>query len=897
MKNLSSLFFLILFIPMFVLWAVVLTSAQSNILSITRFGGERGDINPLNLKPGQAVQCINWDLSKSVGALVKRDGFSHYTTVKDTDGDSLRGIFGYTNSNGKKRLFATYNSPTGIYDIIANGAVFEDSLSNAAGYYYQRKGATPSWAVYNDILIHANGHNRPVRWNGTGYDVLVEVPPGHLDLAPMVETATTAQLLDGDYYYAWRAAMPCSVQGDQLFGQFDDSMNLSGPSWQIHVDSDWVWIFRRQDADTTSGCDPDSTIIQLGRTRNGAVPQDSFFLVYTKRWINSSTAAGTRYIDSIPDCSLGAGTHVFIGFVDTVTHAADSATDSLYELGAPVWLGTDTVPSVAGNWDGISEGMRVLDTIWTATKYFIAFYDSSTLMVSDSGPSIRVPSFATTMGEAKDTTRDYAIRLGLPTRTSNEIHLWRLLCRAKETQDKQTVTDTLFRENFIRAGWWPGGWELPPLHYQYYDPDYYCRWGDGSIDPDHSMRVQRDDGSYWCRAIPQVPHDTIIVTTETSTWRIIDTIKDASNIYLDSLSWMDWANKPSVKLGMTQKPMNYPVVLRDRCYMAEGSRIYYSSIDKDGSQIGYWPVGNRFDVNANDKDEITALHVYGDNLIVFKNDSWYWIKEIEYGLHADQEMDSYYGVGCVAPHSIINIPGGGFVWLHTSGIYEYRTALQSEYKETGGNLGSISGPIQHHLDNYGIDDLRECHTWLTDDDRNLVFSFPTLDTSFAYSLGTGEWGLWTFAARQTTRYDTTYQTDLRPSNDVLFITQAHDSIYKYGGVKTDLSDEVGGWAAIDAASTWESGPLFKSPDLWGISAYGLWKESDDTADISVMFYDHDGTLKKTITDSSQYRFRKFGISPGEAYFWQVMIYTENVDSLAIQGLDLWPEYKGKAQEY
>jgi len=201
----------------------------------------------------------------------------------------------------------------------------------------------------------------------------------------------------------------------------------------------------------------------------------------------------------------------------------------------------------------------------------------------------------------------------------------------------------------------------------------------------------------------------------------------------------------------------------------------------------------------------------------------------------------------------------------------------------------LSGLIQNRLDAIDIDDKRECCAWLTPNGKGVVFSFPTIDTSFVYFPATGDWAEWTpFAFKDVTRFSTEYNRGIRPSSLVLGILDAADSMFRYGNVATDTGHAI--------HAQYRTGPIGVSADYWKILKYGLWKQSNDSDSIMVRFYDEDNAQVYIHDDSTQYRYRKIAANPTASRYFKIDIQTY-ADSLAIQGLDLWPQFEGKAKEH
>lgn len=881
------------------------SAAFADSLSITQFGGVDFSINELRLQPGQATQCVNWDLSK--GTLIKRDGYSVFSDTTDTTA-GFTGLYGYTDQDGNKRLFATYQTEH-PWDYVGYTDEYGDSISNH-GFRYWYKNSTPSWAIYNDKVIIGNGYNDMLRWNKAGIEPLVENPPGSFRMAPVVNS-NSIYFLDGDYYYSWSAKPYFASPPDY-------STRMSEGEIQAHVDSGHIVLYApphcgayRDDADTlVPSTENDSTIIKVLRTRAGMTPRDSFFTLFA--CTVEHDASMLYWIDSIPDDSLGNAVYAYGGIPDTgyAEYTADTTTHHEYRLGQPQWLGTDTVPSTGGIWDGISEGMKEYDSVWSATRYYVLYYDSSTRMASIPGPYVRIPvvnyikqywdggtSFSDTGGctDACDSThftldsiRDYSIGLGLPPVPPEKDHLWRLLCRAREDERRETVHDTLFYDNATPAIYVAriGAQEIN---------SYACR-ENGILVANSELLFERDPGGWMCRGSGFRAYDTTISHIEASQYWILDTIKNASDsIYVDSASWGGIADFPRTLKSISELigPSHYPTIHDNRLYIADGNTIRAS----DPFKIAMFSAGSSFDVSPDDGDEITGMLSTEQGLLVFKNKSQF-VAEI---ISIDEDGDVVHGatkirdLGCIAPGSILSLPQGGYAFLSDVGVQAYSTHYQSLYKSSGGNFGEISKPIKVALDAYDIDDLRECNAWLTDDYKNLVFSFPPLDTSWVYSLSAGQWGAWNFAPRQTTRYDTTYQTDLRPSDNVLFIGNSSDSIYKYGGVKTD-ADEV-------VRSQWVSGPLFLTSDFGKIVELGAWKNgsdaiTDDVDSIIIGLIDQDGNTEIAIVDSANTLYKRYEINPEEGNYFKFYIQAGGtIDSLAVLRADLWWKFTSGAMKH
>ncbi len=837
-----------------VLWVSFILTATvfADSLSIGQFGGYDRSINDLNLPVGMATGASNWDLSK--GTLIKRDG---YALVLDMD-STLRGVYGFMNRNGVKRLL-TYKA---IDDVLYDGLFISDSFSystaNSPSMLLRYKNATPLWVQYNDNVVIANGYNRPVRYNETNFKPLVEVRPGQLKVDPLNHRRDDS-VLNGTYYYAWRVVQPCSVWNSGAYGP------LTGPSYPVHVDSGGVQISGFNKIGFTDICgDPDTIRIQVGRTRANRTPSDSFFAIHASVLIATHDFIGSDnlyWADMVRDDSLidsSGSTYGFIGFLDTTSYVADSTTDSMYRPGQPQWLGTDTC---ADNQENKGLSLNEIDSLTNYWRYFIAWYDSSTGMVSDSGPTLRVPTHSADDGDAEraaDGLIDSIIRLSVPP-TSNEYdYCWRILYRGLERSILGDPPDSV--KNQYTYTPYPDA-TFPDIY-----PNGHCADGD-------YMAIT--EGQALCWRGGQAIYDSLARYDKVGPFYPVDTIKSGTDsIYSDIIPWTALQLRDPWYNYFSPGQSNYPVIHDNRLYLADGSWVYFS----DPFNTVRFPSGNTFSISPDDGDEITGFLSTESGLLVFKNKSTWRVRyNAELEVHTATKIRN---IGCIAPHSIITLPQGGYAFLSDVGVQAYSTHYQSMYKTSGGNFGTISKQIKVYLDAYGKDTLRNCHTWLTDDYENLVFSFPDLNTSWVYALATGQWNTWSFAARQTTRYDTTYQTNLSPSSDVLFCKESTDSLFKFGGVKTDNE--------LATTAIWTSGPLFQTKDWGQIYEFGTWKTSDVEKAMSFRLQDQADTTIDLINDSVSVQYRRYEINPEEAQYYKIYITVgSTIDSVEIKRVDLW----------
>lgn len=823
-----------------VVWAVVFASAQTNQGPFVPKGIDLS-VNPHLAPMGTAGVCRNFMFDN--GLMVKRPGFEFLTRSTDRD---FTGIWVYIDDNGDKRLIACAQNTSNNYQSLYVSDIYSYNVGVTSLQDYIYLGETGTGAVYNGIFIFANGKNRPYRYNGTDFQPLVEVPPGSFDFAPEKPNTNTAQVLKGKYWYGWQAAFPDSVDGNTLFHTHEDSLNLDGPSWRIVADSDWVRIFSAPfTGPTRSAESPDSTIIRLCRTRAGKTEFDSMFRIETFRYDTSDF--DFTFIDSIPDESLGVGdSYSFAGFIDTVTYDSLVVSgDSLYKIGQPQLLSKDSCISVGSRM--ISTDDTLLGKV-THRRYRFHWYDSSTSMISEPGPYLRVP--ADTFGTG--VPRDSIITLVTPMFDTTKVR-WGVLARAEEILDSIEYNE--------------------PTHKDIVDVNL----GSGPICP-HGYHPMTIRGIPKC-VKPGVLHPNKIYTIVNPYYPVCTVKVSDLNGFCDTISDTTASGelmlREPILFNRTIGQLDNVIVMGDRVLMSQESNLYFNGFTDRGSEIGYWPAGNARTFGNNDGQEITGLHA-GNNIVdVFKNRTWY--KANETGANSYGVIEIKNNIGCISHHSIVDLPLGGLAFESENGFYVEAPAWQSQYKSTGENVNLFSPQIWQHLNAMTVKQKNECLGWITEDEKHLIFSFPSLDTSLVYN---GQWSQWTFAPRMVVKYNISSDRyfGMLPDTGLLFILNDSDSLFRYGQVTTDTTDTI--------LAEWKSVELYQTGEYGTIDEFKVWRYSNSTNGFNFNVYDIlDTGIVATRRDTLSVRVKRKDISCPEFQACKIEI-TSGADSLAIDRIDL-----------
>lgn len=178
--------------------------------------------------------------------------------------------------------------------------------------------------------------------------------------------------------------------------------------------------------------------------------------------------------------------------------------------------------------------------------------------------------------------------------------------------------------------------------------------------------------------------------------------------------------------------------------IADGSRIYYSSpLQPDTFKDSAY-----FDVGTREGGDVTGFMVYYNSLLIFREKAIDLVRGD--ALNGFELVPFISGIGCNSPHTIVNVPTLGVVFLSKDGVYRIYGGLD------GGadlNVVKVSDPIQQYIERMAFDKLpsaigiyssqwRELHFYISLDDGY------QLDTGLVYHLDSDSW---------TIRDNTTYK--------------------------------------------------------------------------------------------------------------------------------------------
>ncbi len=853
----------------FLLLLAVVVSAQPPQISIIDFkGGLVTNHSRFSLKPNQARECLNWDLSVEIGALVKRKGYLKLTDTLLFDEPNI-GLYGYTARSGSRRLFGVVGLSSdstflGLGEIRASAeysyALNTTSLIPDDSNFYRRyfyAGATPWFTNWRNDVVISNGRQSPMIWRDGLIRDLVPISPGGLNITPMKIPVDSGNGLSddiegspyGEYRYVLGYKTLCGSEWSA-----DTNYSLGVVSAPVKLDhekamiTDFIW----HTIDSTClSADGDYTDADLAIFRTRANPDyfdetDTLWRVWTETATAVASVDTLWAIDSLADTALGSSINSFLipNFDFGMIDSAGVYTD--IRPGAPTYI------------DHVTTGRTVMpDTglVWATRNYIgyayaITFRDSLTGSESDTGRTLNI--------FFKSTHHGY--KIGIPPLPGNMRHLDRILYRAPIFDAPDSIG---------------GGYDTT---YTVFCLKEWC--------PPHQILIPGGKLQD-CICLEE---DTVYIHTRRNAWDTVISgpmkrIAVFDTLYTDSV-WFDTTtftvmerNEPFD--GNTNRFLNGLSAFDDRLWGYEGSVIYWSRLGE-----GFiWDYFSGLALNLDDGDEITAIVPSRNHIAVYKNNAKFIV--ISDGDTSYIRSWTIQGVGCVAPRSMVSYKNGR-VYLSGDGVIYERGSL---YLSQGASFDTISTAIDNLLQ-YKASELAGASGIIMED--KYMLSFPDKDTTYVYDFVVGSWGIWSYAFEQTTFYDTVKSLALTPSNDMLFIDGESDLVFKADTTYLDNGSKIG--------FSWKSGAITKNPEQHSISKYGLWAKGEGVGAAEFLRFEIidvrdsviDTNVIRLLTDTSLYHIYNTKPHKSNSFSFRMRDHSGlKPDTLIIWGIDFWVKMQGK----
>ena len=762
-----------------------------------------------HVKPNQARECLNWDLSEKPGALTIRNGYAPVGYKNDTN--SLVFLHTHYYRDDRKELFGIAKSDTAAWGTLYRSGDKRIILDSAI-YHYVYTGAQWSAVSWKDHVILANGYQRPLVWNGSECRQLTLPAPGE----PSVVQIDSTDNLDGEYRYMIYQVPYAGENVDYL---------TSYKTQPIYVNNGALFLYGFPSvtpdslySDTSSALVVDTIVFALYRTKalNGELDDTTYFYsVMDNNYctLNVAEIDTFTWLDTIPDESLGVGKYSFIqGQIEQYSGLDSNNKIKARRFGMPNFICRDTCAPGSERLGRVqlTDWMLADSTPIIGVGYMMTYWDSVSQIESDSGRVFLITP------EEEDTARYY--RIGLPPVPPNDTGLQRILYKGLYIEREYYIEDTFYYKNsrFTTVS------EEDESH---------------ADDPRYHMKIKRTN----------LDVDTMFY----GGFYPVTTIECRDSIaYTDSTIWDSISVKQPYAGAVAPHKLNHITLMGDALWGTQGSKMYNSYLDT----IGHWGAWDWYAFNLDDGDEITAIFPDREYITVFKNRSQHVLYQDSDGLYSKKW--TVRGRGCVAPNSV-QFYDGGVIYLDEHGVY-YETAAPA--KDKGTDRNSLSQPISDLID-YPISELKKAQSDIYD--GKYFLSFPDKDTTyicFLDLLPNKVWGIYDFAFEAATNYDIQDNAGLVPSSDMLFITGSDSAIYKFDTTQTDNGTEI--------VARWKSGPIARSVRDMQISDIGFWTGTPDSVMTFKLWDSRDSAVidsREITPDDNHY---KIGLKPnGSNYFY------------------------------
>lgn len=782
--------------------------AQSDTLKVRDFSfGLMTNVGDFHVPLGAASRAVNVDFGASPKAMTIRKGYDSISTIAGQD--SILAIFPMNDADGEKRLIVVTDSAGVGYGnvyITRDGSARLDSAIRISTYWGVQ--SLPSGAQYNDAFYMVNGRHKGIVWDGKRTRQFPMRAPGEPTIVPI----DGVDSLNGEYRYFIGYKSDTSGNIFTAFFADGDTLFQGVVSQPVRVSSGKVLMtnFPWPATDSVRQSFPAGVRYMVMRTlaNPGRLdPTDSFFYVASFLIPNADSADKYVFVDSIGDASaLATGFFDYIGSafnpydnglnVQGGYFGSDSSLDTnaygfggkIYaRLGAPGFSGTihaayDTTSAKTSK-GGIFYGIpKQTDTLGVA--YAITYIDTITGMESDTGRSICIFNNA-------DSALARAHTLNFPALQDSGLvrNLYRGLI-AQITYD----TGYWFNERSRQAAENSGG------------PDYYI------------VKL----GDKW---VERLAVDTVVITD----YFLVAQIGYADTSYTDSIRQDSLEVKRRYSRRTTPSLLDNLVAYNNTLIGNQGNRLLWSNPDS----VYNWGAFDFNDVNRDDGDKITVIYPSRSALRVLKNNSGYNVYDNSLGQWVGKEITQRYGA--IAPKSYAAGIGGNYY------LSRYGAVLENEGQQLERTV--VGGLISDQLDNFrklSVTTLRDCRGFYHD--QKVMFSFPSLDSTYIYDERTGSWSVWDFAFASAAHYGTEVSNDLIPGDTMYFIKGGESKLYRFGTSTTDKGAVI--------KFLWSSASLV--PSLWmkDLSQVALWVQSTSTTDSSLLI----GPLMDTATYVQKYAY-------------------------------------------
>jgi len=768
---------------------IVLTLApcvlsQEQVVHINEFRGINTIAGDFSIKPNEARQAHEIDLSRNLGSLTVRRGYDSLITI--THLDSIVGLKAMYYDDGTQRFYYVTDPDSTGYGQVLRGAIGTVASDLEVAYNGFPVQTAPYFTAYNNVMYITTEDGRGVLDDG---EICREYPlraPGEMLIVPLVGEPAVGYGLSGEYWYALYYVCADYEDADTVQGY------LSQP---VDARDGKVWLsgFQRPQGDSTHpfiASDSIDIIITRTRANCGTLgSDDSLFTVTSVRAAYGDTWGDIYYIDSIPDATIVENKSYPVvdeewlgrsSLCDTGSAQLDSSNVQT-RLGAPSFLGAtykiyrptqdgvDTSTASSGIFHGIPE---MVDTL--GVSYILTWVDTLSGIESDSSRSMVVNHWL----NIEDTTRLETVTLGVP---------------------NYCDYDSSLAGNVYRA----------LLYVISHDTGSYQEvktWEEDDFKVSDGFDVVRK----W---VEKMALDTVIITD----YYLVGQTAPGDSTFIDSVRFDSLVTKTRFYRTTSSTQLKSPFTLEGKIFACRGSGLHYSLADS----VNAWRAFRYVSLDQFDGDEGMLTYPTQGGVMFSKNKTTYVISKDANGAWTHAEITGL--PGCIATRSYARGCAGHY-YLSEYGVVRITdgTTLERRY-----GVELVSKQL-NNFDNLSIASKRTAQGAYIPSSRQYLLCIG--DTTYVYDERADGWTTWSMTFAGADLYAVEAGAQFVPGDSLYFIKPGDSTVFRYGGSTTDNGEPISMW--------WKSAPLFVDRNREHIRALGVWTSFGVATD-SVMVYRYD----------------------------------------------------------
>ena len=255
-------------------------------------------------------------------------------------------------------------------------------------------------------------------------------------------------------------------------------------------------------------------------------------------------------------------------------------------------------------------------------------------------------------------------------------------------------------------------------------------------------------------------------TDDIRSWYVIDTLKGYNTATSsDTLTWVEMvASRPEFFPSVPDERLRGAVVHDGTAFAWSDFAIYQSKPDS----LGQFTYFNSLELDLDDGDRTVRCASFDGNVLAMKTNSTWILKTADGEVYDRTQIIP--GLGIIAPRSWASYNGESF-FLSKRGVINLS---QGQFRQYALQSPFISLPIDPLLVR-SADEMQHAVGACWRD--YYLLTYPGTDTTFAYSLKSKGWSIWTFEFSGAVEYDTLNRTNFTTFEDLIFSRAGDDRLY------------------------------------------------------------------------------------------------------------------------